>query len=71
MTCPDHPAVARAMATGYPEPEAYRAQVYICSGCGDPICDGDQYVDLLGEQYCMDCISELTNYAEAIDEKEA
>ncbi len=70
MTCPDHPAIARAIATGDTDPEEYRAQVFVCSGCGDPIREGDPYVNLLGEQYCMDCIEELTNYAEFINGKD-
>lgn len=64
-SCSDHPAIARAITTGYPEPEEYREQVFVCSGCGDSIREGDQYVDLLGELFCMECIAELTFFAEA------
>ena len=31
-------------------------QVFICSGCGDSIRDGDPYWDILWEQWCEDCI---------------
>lgn len=30
--------------------------VYVCSGCGDSILDGDYYWDFFGEQYCEECI---------------
>lgn len=43
-----------------PEPPS----VFICSGCGDSIFDGDKYVELMGEQWCMDCIEECTREAE-------
>ena len=35
-----------------PEPPS----VFVCSGCGDDIHDGDTYVELMGEQWCLDCI---------------
>ena len=38
--------------------------VFICSGCGDSIFDGDKYVELMGEQWCMDCIEECIREAE-------
>ena len=42
-----------------PEPQS----VFVCSGCGDNICDGDYYVDLLGEQWCMNCIEDCKKEA--------
>ena len=42
-----------------PEPPS----VFICSGCGDFIYDGDDYVDLLGEQWCMECIDDCKKVA--------
>ena len=30
--------------------------VFICSGCGLDIYDGEDYYDILGEQFCTDCI---------------
>lgn len=35
-----------------PEPPS----VFVCSGCGDDILEGDDYWDILGEQFCEDCI---------------
>lgn len=30
--------------------------VFICSGCGDNILDGDEFLELCGEQWCMNCV---------------
>jgi hypothetical protein len=38
--------------------------VYICSGCGCDIYDGDDYWDILGEQFCENCIDDLRRVAE-------
>ena len=38
--------------------------VYICSGCGEMIRDGDDYWDVLGEQFCETCIDEAKKVAE-------
>lgn len=43
-----------------PEPPC----VFICSGCGDPILDGDDYWDILGEQFCEGCIDGARGVAE-------
>ena len=43
-----------------PEPK----RVFICSGCGGPIYDGDNYYDILGEQFCETCIEEARKEAE-------
>lgn len=55
LTSPCHPACPNA-----PEPPA----VYVCSGCGRSILDGDEYVDLMGEQWCLTCIKDNTRVAE-------
>ena len=36
-----------------PEPPS----VFICSGCGDTIYEGDDYYDVLGEQFCSECMN--------------
>lgn len=36
-----------------PDPPA----VFVCSGCGHDIYDGEDYWDILGEQFCEDCIT--------------
>ena len=38
--------------------------VFICSGCSGSIMEGDSYWDILGEQFCEDCIDKAK--AEAI-----
>ena len=30
--------------------------VFVCSGCGEDIFEGDDYWDIMGEQFCKDCI---------------
>ena len=47
-----------------PEPKA----VFVCSGCGKHILDGDDYWDILGEQFCEVCIDHAKGVAEYIDE---
>ena len=42
--------------------------VFICSGCGREIVEGEDYWDILGEQFCEDCIDKARRIAEAIDE---
>lgn len=42
-----------------PEPPA----VYVCSGCGEMIRDGDDYWDVMGEQWCEECIDEAKGVA--------
>ena len=42
------------------EPEA----VFICAECGEDICEGDEYYDVLGEQFCETCIEKFRRVAE-------
>lgn len=51
---PCHPRCPNA-----PDPPA----VFICSGCGQTILDGEDYWDVLGEQFCEDCIHEAKREA--------
>ena len=37
--------------------------VFICSGCGGEIMEGDDYWDILGEQFCEDCINKARQEA--------
>lgn len=37
--------------------------VYVCSGCGEMIRDGDDYWDLMGEQWCESCIDDARGTA--------
>ena len=38
--------------------------VFVCSGCGDNIYDGQDYWDIMGEQFCEHCIDESKKVAE-------
>ena len=42
-----------------PEPLA----VFICSGCGGDIREGDEYWDVMGEQWCSTCIDDARREA--------
>ena len=39
-------------------------QVFICSGCGEPILEGENYWDIMGEQWCQECIDKARGTAE-------
>lgn len=43
-----------------PEPPT----VYVCSGCGNEIYDGEKVWHILGEQWCENCIYEAQEVAE-------
>ncbi len=55
MKSPCHPQCPNA-----PEPPS----VFVCSGCGDDILEGDTYWDILGEQFCEMCIDGAERVAE-------
>jgi len=55
LSLPCHPRCPNA-----PDPPT----VFICSGCGEPIYDGDDYWDLVGEQFCEGCIEDSRKVAE-------
>lgn len=38
--------------------------VFICSGCGTPILEGEDYWDIVGEQWCESCIDNAKGVAE-------
>lgn len=38
--------------------------VFICSGCGEPILEGDDYWNIMGEQWCKKCIDNAQGVAE-------
>ena len=37
--------------------------VFICSGCSGEILEGDDYWDILGEQFCEECIDKARQEA--------
>lgn len=56
ISIPDHPAIARTLRTGYPEP--MDAPLYLCEdtgGCGAPIYPGDDYYEVDGFILCEEC----------------
>lgn len=38
--------------------------VFVCSGCGSKIVDGEDYWDIMGEQFCTSCIDKARSVAE-------
>lgn len=47
-----------------PAPE--EIPVFVCSGCGRDIVDGEDYWDILGEQWCEECIDKSRQTARAV-----
>lgn len=43
-----------------PEPR----HVYICSGCGESICEGDTFYRVMEETFCEECIESMREEAE-------
>ena len=41
--------------------------VFICSGCSRDIYEGDDYWDIMGEQFCERCIDKARGVAEYDD----
>ena len=37
--------------------------VFVCSGCGESIYEGEDYWDILGEQWCESCIDKAKGVA--------
>lgn len=48
--CRRHPCVSGC--PNAPEPP----MVFVCSGCGGSIYEGDPYWDFFSEQFCEDCV---------------
>ena len=38
--------------------------VFVCSGCGHDIYEGEDYWDIMGEQFCKKCIDDARGEAE-------
>ena len=45
-----------------------RKQVFICSGCSQPIYEGDDVTEFFGEQYCAECVKKNTRKAVKVDD---
>ena len=56
---PCHPRCPNA-----PDPE--EIPVYVCSGCGRDIVDGEYYWEIMDEQWCEDCIDKARKTARAV-----
>lgn len=48
-----------------PDPE--EIPVFVCSGCGTNIVDGEDYWEIMGEQYCESCIDKSRKIARAVE----
>lgn len=47
-------------------PDQEEIPVFLCSGCGRDIVDGEDYWDILGEQWCEDCMDKSRQVARAV-----
>lgn len=56
--CLQHPCHSRC--PNAPEPPA----VFVCSGCGHDIHEGEDYWNVMGEQFCERCIDDAKGVAE-------
>ena len=52
LEIPDHPDVAYALATGYPEPEKPSIR---CEYCGEEICGSEPIFFYDGDRICENC----------------
>lgn len=43
--------------------EATENALYICAGCGEGICEGDTYYDLIEGDFCEGCIENFRRVA--------
>ena len=48
-----------------PEPKT----VFVCSGCSGDIYEGEDYWDIMGEQFCEHCMDNARHTAEYIPEE--
>ena len=55
--CRNIPCIPRCPNAPEPRP------IFICSGCGEDILEGDLYWDIMGEQFCDSCIDEARKEA--------
>ena len=60
-TCRQYPCDPRCPNAPDPIP------VFVCSGCGKDIYEGDDYWDMVGEQFCEACIERARRVAEYDD----
>ena len=59
----EHPVITNMERTGYPDGVPPKP-VFICSSCGEDILNGQDYWDVLGEQFCERCINRCHRIAE-------
>ena len=41
-----------------------KIHIFVCSGCGCSICEGDPVWHIMGEQFCAECINKAEGVAE-------
>lgn len=64
---PDHPIISNMERTGYPSGKEPIA-VFVCSGCGEDICEGEAYWECCcGEQFCEACNRLSQKVAELVE----
>lgn len=56
MNIPEHPEIARCLATGYPHPE--RHNTILCVDCGAELAGKDTVFIWDGENLCEDCVKD-------------
>lgn len=54
MSIPEHPQIARTLATGYPEPATEPEPVF-CIECGEKMTGLDDVFDYDGDTLCENC----------------
>lgn len=48
-------------------PDPVETPVFVCSGCPTEIMDGEDYFEILGEQFCEKCIDSARRIARAVE----
>ena len=57
---PCHPRCPNAL-------EQTEIPVFVCSGCSTEIMDGEDYWEIMGEQFCEHCIDKARQIARAVE----
>ena len=47
-----------------------REPIFVCSGCGKLIFEGDSVTHILGEQWCAQCINKATETAVKVSDSD-
>lgn len=66
LNIPDHPAVACALRTGYPEPE-HEPEPVVCAHCGREMTGRENVYLYEGDPVCGDCCAEMIRRDLSVD----